>query len=234
MDCATSECSTSAGCNGDAQDCDDILSTCSSSPLVDTFFIFDWDDTLFPTTWLQQHGLFSCEMALTFEQQVQLEKMAQCVQSTLQQATQMGKVVVITNAERGWIERSCTKFMPSLVECLRSIDIISARAEHEFSSRSPAEWKRLAFELEIECFYDMSQAGEYRNIISVGDSQHEVDALNSVANSFPKCFGKSIKLLELPSIEQLMHQHEFLLTCLLDVAEHNGALDVEIGADDVA
>merc|ERR1711988_858151 len=106
--------------------------------------------------------------------------------------------------------------MPSLVSLLKTIDIVSARTAYEQPERTPTDWKRLAFEDEVDCFYGSAHPRQCRNIISVGDSTHEVNALKAVANKVPTSFGKSIKLLELPSIEQLVGQHEFLLTCFLD------------------
>merc|ERR1712124_11326 len=69
-----------------------------------------------------------------------------------------------------------------------------------------------------------------RNIISVGDSMHELSALKSVTKE-PTCCGKSIKLLENPSIEQIIEQHDVVASSLLEVAEHNGDLDIEVGVD---
>lgn len=235
-DDAASDHSTSSGdSDGDAQDSDDFqsMSSSASCPQVDTLIIFDWDDTLFPTTWLQRQGMLSAGVGLGSMQLAQLENIAAFARSTLETAAQIGKVVIITNAERGWVEKSCTKFMPSLVKLLKTIDIVSARTAYEQPEQMPADWKRLAFEQEIDFFYEPSHPDQYLNIISLGDSHHEVNALKSVANRVPKSFRKSIKLLELPSIDQLLQQHEFLLSCLLDVAEHHGDLDVEIGAEDV-
>lgn len=36
-------------------------------------------------------------------------------------AKQLGTVVLITNAERGWIELSCQKFLPTLFPALESV-----------------------------------------------------------------------------------------------------------------
>jgi hypothetical protein len=38
-----------------------------------------------------------------------------------------GKTYIITNAGEGWVEYSAKKFLPSLVQILNKIEIISAR-----------------------------------------------------------------------------------------------------------
>jgi len=235
-DDAASDCSTVPDHEDIAsQRNDESLSDCfSDSGLdVDTLIIFDWDDTLFPTSWLQKHGLLAAAATLNVEQETLLNETAQHVRLTLTDAVQLGKVVIVTNARQGWIEQSCTKFMPSLVSLLKTVDIVSARSTYEQSAQKPAEWKRLAFQHEVNLFYGSRHEGHQRNIVSLGDSFHELVALTSITKEMPNCHSKSIKLFEVPSVEQLLEQHELLRECLLDVVEHDGNLDVEIGAENL-
>lgn len=233
LDDTTSECSTVSGYKDeDVRDDDCLSASCSDSGLeVNSLLIFDWDDTLFPTSWIHKHGLLVKGVAQNADQQTQLDKMAEGVRSTLQVAMQIGTVVIVTNAEQGWIEMSCTKFMPSLVSLLKSVDLVSARTTYGNSVREPAEWKRLAFEYEVDLFYGSKDAGQQRNIVSVGDSLHELLALKSVTSGMRHCLGKSIKLLEAPSIAQLIEEHDVLTTCLFDVVQQADDLDIEIGAE---
>jgi len=116
-------------------------------------------------------------------------------------------------------------------QLLKTVDIVSARSTYEQSVEEPSEWKRLAFEHEIDLFYGSGCASQQRNVVSLGDSFHELSALKSVTTGMANCCGKSVKLLESPSIEQLIDQHEVLHESLLDIVEHNGDLDVAIGAE---
>lgn len=228
-----SDCSTVSGLQaGDVRDGEDRHSGCYSvsGPEVESLIIFDWDDTLLPTTWIHQSGLLLPGMMPSTEQCAQLGTLSESAWMTLQTAIQMGKVVIITNAEQGWIEKSCTMFMPSLVKLLKTLDIVSARSTYKQISQEPSEWKQLAFEYEVGLFYGANLSGQRRNIVSIGDSLHEVLALKAIAAK-PDCCGKSVKFLEAPSIEQLIDQHEHLSTCLLDIVEHNGNMDVEMGAE---
>jgi len=134
--------------------------------------------------------------------------------------------VIVTNAQQGWVEMCCEKMMPSLKKVLRSVDIVSARSKYETVSCCPSEWKRLAFERELETLG--ASGTSQSNIISLGDSLHEQYAVMALCEKFPSCCGKSMKFLQAPTIDQLIDQHDFVESCFLEVAEHNGNLDVEI------
>lgn len=229
-----SECSTIFDTQGMvARADDDILSDCHSDshPEAEALLIFDWDDTLFPTSWIQEQGLLLDGAIITTEQKAELDKVSEHVRSTMQLAETLGKVVIVTNAEQGWIEMSCTKFTPSLVSLLKTVDMVSARTTFESCSSEPSEWKRMAFAHEVDLFYGPARAGQRRNVLSVGDSLHELHALLSVTRCTPQCTGKSIKLLNAPNIEQLIEQHETLAVSLRDVIEHESDMDFEIGPE---
>jgi len=230
-----------AACDQHGQDTVSECSTLSSSVAgqdddgsstfgleVESLIIFDWDDTLLPTSWLFNQQLMTPEAVPNPEQQSLLESLADRVWSTLQFALQLGRVVIVTNAEQGWAEASCRKFFPSVANLLDSIRIVSARASYQQFSKHPSEWKRLAFTEEVDFFYGADDTMQPRNILSVGDASHELFALKSVTADVPNCSGKSIKLLEGPTAEQLIEQHDVLSSSLLQVAEHNGDLDIEI------
>merc|ERR1711865_1101537 len=98
----------------------------------ETLFIFDWDDTLLPSTWVQKHGLrVDDESELNDTQRQELSEVADKAMETMRIAKQLGTVVLVTNAERGWIELSCQKFMPSLAASLEGVNLLSARTTYE-------------------------------------------------------------------------------------------------------
>lgn len=145
-------------------------------------------------------------------------------------ATSIGHVAIVTNAEQGWVEYSCAQFMPSLQETLAEVSVISARSMYEAACTSSSQWKCRAFRDMVDDFYGKSSM-QQQNVVSLGDSDNELRALLSVSNGVSNCCGKSVKFVETPSIEQLVEQHDLLFECLLDVIEHNGDLDIEIGKD---
>lgn len=112
-------------------------------PPTETTIIFDWDDTLLSSSWLAQNGLRLDEPAVVpAEAVMQLDVLQESVISLLNRAVQHGTCIIITNAETGWVELSCKKFMPKVLPCLTKIRVLSARSNFEsLYPDSPSDWK---------------------------------------------------------------------------------------------
>lgn len=197
----------------------------------ETLFIFDWDDTLLPSSWLQRQGLrLDDGSKVTQEQKEQLDEVANTCSAILCAAKECGTVVLVTNAERGWIELSCQKFMPSLGPCLESVKAVSARTSFESrSASSPSEWKVHAFDSEIHRVYGHETvygADCRKNVVSLGDSVHEREALLRVATPLPNCRSKSLKFVERPDISQICKQLSLVTSCFDRIVHHDGNLDL--------
>jgi hypothetical protein len=200
----------------------------------ETLIIFDWDDTLFPTSWLHQHDLLQEGATISQEQDAQLQKLADSALATLRAAKRLGGVAIVTNAEQGWVELSCGTFLASLEAELTDVRIVSARSDHEKHGLfAPTTWKCLAFSEVADEFYNSLDCtgAVTRNIVSLGDSEHEMEALKWITSG-TDCFAKSLKFVHKPSVEQLLEQHELVAGCLEDVVEHGGNLDYEVGVED--
>ena len=125
-------------------------STLPSEAAKNTMIIFDWDDTLLPSSFLSARRcrLDSDLKIIPYGAQIQreLEQLDQAVSSLLHSAAQYGKVHIITNAESGWVQLSAAKFLPLTSSMLPSIFIESARSTHEPSfPDAPMKWKMGSF-----------------------------------------------------------------------------------------
>eukprot|EP00443_Scrippsiella_acuminata_P009160 CAMPEP_0115198738 /NCGR_PEP_ID=MMETSP0270-20121206/16258_1 /TAXON_ID=71861 /ORGANISM="Scrippsiella trochoidea, Strain CCMP3099" /LENGTH=266 /DNA_ID=CAMNT_0002612115 /DNA_START=47 /DNA_END=847 /DNA_ORIENTATION=+ len=198
----------------------------------ETLTIFDWDDTLMPTSDLERHGLLSKRRAVVGKDvQVALQVLADKIVETLQEAMKFGKVIIITNAAEGWVQESCRHFLPSVEAYLSYIPVVSARSTFEPTGiRSPTEWKSLAFQREVGAFCDGLAKGQHGNIVSVGDSVHEHLALISAACGRPGCLSKSLGLAERPSIEQLSQELDLVAGSFEEVALFEEDLDVDVAS----
>jgi hypothetical protein len=197
----------------------------------ETLFIFDWDDTVLPSTWVQQQGLrLDSSSQLSQWQREQLAEVAHTAAETLRIAKQHGTVVLVTNAERGWIELSCSKFMPTLCPLLENVKALSARTTYESPElSSPLDWKKYAFESEIHRIYGLevcSDSDRPKNVLSLGDSLHEREALLRATSSLPNCRSKSLKFVERPDIAQICKQHSLVTSCFDRIVHHDGDLDL--------
>lgn len=202
----------------------------------ETLIIFDWDDTVLPTTWLRQQGLaLQRYPAPGEEQRAQLLKLAASAAQVLRAAKRLGRVVVVTNAETGWVELSCRQFLPSLEPSLEGVEVISARSAYESAAAaSPTEWKRLAFAREVSAFYEESAVGRFLNIVSLGDSWHEHQALASATYGVVTCHAKSIKFAPRPDVKELIAELRDVSMFLQRIVGYDGdlalsALHLDIG-----
>ncbi|KAA6383913.1 MAG: hypothetical protein EZS28_020560 [Streblomastix strix] len=113
-------------------------------------------------------------------------------------------VLIITNAEEGWVDLSAEKFMPRVLHILRRVQVISARTTYQKQFKDqPNMWKRAAFldqlyniiggrtgsthqygNASIEP-YSASAAEHPISVISFGDSECERSALMSLGQGYP-------------------------------------------------
>ena len=168
-----------------------------------SIIIFDWDDTLLPTTFLTPGGVFNENIILRDIEKEKFLKLEQAVFKLLTEAVEKGNVYIITNAGYGWVEYSSNKFYPSIVPILEKIKIISARGEYEkmFPGNS-RQWK-------IEAFLNLQKSVNIKlvtNIICIGDSLFEMEAGRILASKFTEAFIKTIKFREAPKLDELLKQ----------------------------
>lgn len=197
----------------------------------ETILIFDWDDTCLPSAWVQSQGLRLDEDSKVNEaQRQQLVQVANAVMETIRIAKQHGTVVLVTNAERGWIELSCQKFMPTLYPALESVKLVSARTTYESCTlTSPLDWKLHAFESELMRVFGsetITEPERRKNVLSLGDSMHEREALLRATATMPNCRSKSLKFVERPDIGQICKQHSLITGCFDRIVHHDGNLDL--------
>merc|ERR1712203_212930 len=82
----------------------------------------------------------------------------------------------------------------------------------------PQRWKEVAFEQEIGGFYSRYTHQSWKNVISIGDSIFERDAVRNVVLARPsghkKCRTKTLKLFDDPTIEELIAQLRVVIDVL--------------------
>lgn len=174
----------------------------------ETVIIFDWDDTLLPTTWLERQSLMPGG-GMTRQATAQLRALETSCIFTLQMAMELGTVLLVTNAAPGWIEASSVEFMPTLATKIRTLPIFAK----PFNAN-------LNFKIEVfrrEC-------RGFRRCISLGDGPVE-----RVACLKCDCPTKaSLKFREQPSLPQLALQHELVQARLGEVVKHPVDLDLRM------
>ncbi len=174
-----------------------------------SIIIYDWDDTLLPTSFLTPNGVFDENMILPESDKEKILKIEQSVFLLLTESIEKGNVYIITNAGKGWVEYSANRFYPSIVALLPKIEIISARGEYEkLYPGNSRQWK-------IQAFLNLLKNVNIKlvtNIICIGDSLFEMEAGRILASKFTEAFIKTIKFREAPKLDELIKQLK--LVCL--------------------
>ena len=131
-------------------------------------------------------------------------------------------VIIITNAETGWVEESCQEYLPKIWPIISKIKIVSAYDLYIKTVDCPFKWKELAFKNEIELYIKDNETN-LRNIVSIGDAEYERLAIRKLSLS---CHIKSIKLSEKPNLVLLKHQLDIMTKNISKIIDENNSLDL--------
>lgn len=167
-----------------------------------------------------------------------LQVLEKLVTQILDEALALGRVIIVTAAESGWVELSASLYMPSVLPYLHTrVKVISARSDFEcLYPDSPLRWKVEAFNQEIFPIWETldSICSLPKQIISVGDGPTEREALISLKGKAKiNCHGKSMKLLPAPKLKELCMELEIILSNMDQLCTYEGDLDLQISWDSI-
>ncbi|MDC0230363.1 hypothetical protein OAK19_00220 [Aureispira] len=168
-----------------------------------TILIFDWDDTLFPTSWFKSKGIRKDN--ITKDITIQLEDLDNICIQFLKHAQNLGRIVIVTNSVNGWVKISSKLFLPQVHQFISEIDVISARGK----------FKNLPIkECKVQTFKELID-NDILNILSFGDASNDRDALFLATKNQTGIYSKSFKFLQTPTVDELKTQLR-LLTNTID------------------
>lgn len=203
----------------------------------DTVIVFDWDDTLFPTTSLLGDLLFTSPAAIhgyhiaSGEVKLQICKLECIVHRLLEAACKHGHVHIITNSASEWVKESTAKFYPSITTMLDSKQVCVSYARPEHEKRfpdAPEQWKFHTFRSRlVGHFAGRLVASSAKNLISIGDSEAERFAAKQVANEMSNVVYKSVRMIPQPTLEELIQQLESIANALPWLCHHTEYLDMQ-------
>jgi len=234
------------------------LEVCESNPSVaispreETLIIFDFDDTLFPTTWMKrlnpmdsQVSAIVSSIAPIFGVKVSskywavstllgvhdLRRHATVVRDLLRIARSLGHVAVVTLAPERWLTQTLEGLLPGedIQALLDEFDVpvYHAKSYGVPKQDSQVELKRRAM---AACLSDLASIS-IRNVISVGDSIVERKAIKELLQPEVEAFAtlcKTLKLLKNPSCAHLTEELSQLLQVLPLIACAGSNFDVRV------
>jgi hypothetical protein len=196
------------------------------TPKHQTVTIFDWDDTLLCTSYLTHRRRGDADLPPVV--MGHLEDIQRAGKRLLELAMCLGPTFIITNAMNGWVQDSAAKWIPEVRDLLQNqnVRVISARSNHE--PQYPGEidqWKIQAF-LQVQRELNSEVVA---NLISIGDSNFEMEAVRVMSREYSQAVVKTIKFRENPSPVELLKQLELVTQKFEKIAEN--ARNLTIGLE---
>jgi hypothetical protein len=191
----------------------------------ETIYFFDWDDTLLTSTFLFENYRWNNPDPPSKEIAEGLKALDENVSSLLSSALTYGSVYIVTNAELSWVYLSSNKYLPKVTNLLSKVNIISARDRYRATEESHVQWKFKTF----KDILDINLTNKIKtNVISMGDSLVEREAIRNLTQDVSHITCKSIKFEEFPSLIKLNQQIKLIITCMSYIAESNQSLDLQL------
>ncbi len=195
----------------------------NSRQYYNSIIIFDWDDTLFCTSYIFPNNKFR---KLSNKDLEELKQLQQCVLKILNYFKEKGDLFIITNANPDWIHFSAKTFFPQVDEILKKkIRVVSAR--QEFENEFPGDqrqWKISAFQ-KIKNLYSTDKL---TNIMSFGDSEYELEAAYKLGAFFKEVFIKTIKFKKEPLLSELIKQQKLIIKSKEEIESSSKNLLIQV------
>lgn len=174
----------------------------------------DWDDSCLCTTALSKNSytIFDPAPDPNSEFGIKLKKQEEALKCFLECEMKRSKIVIVTNAEEGWVQHSARHYYPNILDLLQRIDIISARSTYEAKyPKDPVLWKYLAFSID---FGRNKTKHKIETVVSVGDGFYELKAIFNFRDDNDDVIVHSIKLIEQPTVDILTTELSFISNTL--------------------
>ncbi len=166
----------------------------SDSMDEDLQFVFDWDDTLFPCSWLNLGKIKLRDLVITTEQAEILRRLDDVVSALVKKADAMGDVTIITNALPGWVSDSSRRLLPKVfrVLCERQIPVLSAQRHGKSTGEKNTDlWKVHSFRVAV--LQPALEMFPHVKVIAFGDRKSDEDALaKNCSGSRARCLHQQI------------------------------------------
>lgn len=178
-----------------------------------SIIIFDWDDTLFCTSYFENKYNISVNENIKIDEKEKLNllKLEEKVFKILHLAINSGDTYIVTNSSEGWINYVTSIFYPLVYKFLiksNKIKIISARKLYENEYPNNQSFWKLATFINISKLYNKNIL---TNIMCFGDSNLEIEAINRISPLFKESYIKTIMFMQNPNILQLNKQLKLCL-----------------------
>lgn len=217
----------------------------SKSTESDLYFanivIIDWDDTLFPTSWLNENDIKLNQDNVKITYKIYFQELDKSISSLIKSYSEVGTVYIVTNANMRWIKASLN-CLPKTGEIIikNDVRIISSRDIYSQDTET-SKWKLKTFETiiktDLKNIFKIKNKEIVINIISFGDAVYEYVALINLhtilynkteKNKDINFYLKNIKFKPKPSFDTMIEQMELVKKNRFSIINEKSYFDKEI------
>lgn len=203
-----------------------------------TIIGIDFDNTIFPTTWVNKNMINLNNPDSVKEYKLYFIELDKSITEFLKELLNYAEIYIVTNASMKWI-KACLNILPITKKLIMEyyIRIVSARDIYSKSSSSPTEWKINTFrDILHKIIQELPKNYEcktFLNIISIGDAHYEYIALLKLddylknTNKKVNYLLKSIKFIEEPEFDIIIDQLQVVQKNAKSVINKIGYLDLK-------
>ena len=196
-------------------------------PKYKTLIIFDWDDTLFPTTWVVKNNIDLGDEESRNKFIVYFSKLDMLLYKIFSECMKYGTIFIVTNASIRWVLLS-SEMLPNTKKIIdRYLKIISARDTYQEKYPGKIDlWKKMVFQELVSKYFNKFP---FQQIVSLGDAEHEFYALTDLYNesSLTKHrLLKTVRLIKEPEFEYLIDQLEVLEKTIHKILTNKNHMDL--------
>ena len=203
-----------------------------------TIMLWDWDDSFFPTFWVNQNMISLSSEESINEYKLYFIELDKTISDFLASVLTQAEIYVVTNASLKWI-KVCLNVLPKTRKIImeNNIRIVSARDNYSQTLSSPTEWKINTFRdiisKTVNNLSNDSDCNTILNIISIGDANYEYVALLNLDNYFKNknnSIGyllKSIKFIERPHFDLVIDQIQMVKRNINSIINKVGYVDLK-------
>ena len=144
--------------------------------------IIDWDDTLFPTTWLNKNDIKLNDENVKITYKIYFQELDKSVRNLLKSYSEISTIYIVTNANMKWI-KTALNTLPLTRKLIinENIRIMSSRDMYSKQNIKTTKWKLKTYETivknDLKNVFTIKNKEIMLNIISIGDAVYEYIAL---------------------------------------------------------
>ena len=193
---------------------------------MSALIILDWDDTLFPTSWVVRNGIDLTDKDTKNRYIVYFSQLDNILYKLISLCMECGTTYIVTNAKVKWVMISADILPNTKKLLMNNVKILSAREKHEKDHPNDMfAWKRMIFKNIVTTVYPNNGN---QNIISVGDADYEYRALIDLWNKKkPNRMLKTVRFISSPTFESIIDQLDILSTSIRTICLTKKHMDLK-------